>query len=210
MATTTPAQPAQSVRTRSKVRTALRWASVTWASVMTAGLIAILAVRLLGGQINVVATGSMRPVLQEGSLAVSVPVDSDAVEAGDIISFWNRDDQLVMHRVVEILDHNGVRRFRTQGDANLRTDPQLIHEERVEQQLIGWVPKVGVVVANLGTTIGFGALFLMLSPLLVWALGTGPQTPRPRREQPAPETIPPAQPSPFVPDEAGLCPRWLT
>jgi len=61
-------------------------------------------------------TGSMRPVLDEGSNGIRiVPESENDIHIGDIISF-KQDDMLIVHRVVEIgNDEQGIY-FITKGD----------------------------------------------------------------------------------------------
>jgi signal peptidase I len=88
--------------------------------------VAAYAVLLVAGYKPIaVYSGSMRPTLGVGALAVERVVSADTVRVGDVITF---DDpyvkgRLVTHRVVQIVPtHHGLA-YRTKGDANAARDP---------------------------------------------------------------------------------------
>lgn len=76
----------------------------------------------------VVYSGSMRPTLGVGSLAVDRVVPAHEVRVGDVITF---DDpyvkgRLVTHRVAMIVPTKRGLAYRTKGDANVARDPWAI------------------------------------------------------------------------------------
>lgn len=129
---------------------------------VAAGLTVVVALllvglRIVGGQLDIVETGSMAPAVPEGSLAVSMPVEPADVARGDIITFVGPTDSLVMHRVVDVFENQGLHRYRTQGDANRTPDPGLLREADIERRVawsasgLGWLaravqPPIGVIV----------------------------------------------------------------
>jgi signal peptidase I len=85
---------------------------------------------------NYVATGSMRPVFDEGANGIRVvPSSEDDIEVGDIVSY-GYNDGLIVHRVVEKgQDKNGVY-FVVQGDNSLVNDGKIRFED-IEYVTIG-------------------------------------------------------------------------
>jgi len=68
------------------------------------------------------ATGSMRPVFDEGHNGIRiVPKNEDQISVGDIISF-KRGENLIVHRVVEKGEDENGTYFVTKGDNNLQSD----------------------------------------------------------------------------------------
>lgn len=92
------------------------------------GVVSILAVAgafLFGLRPVVVISGSMEPGIPVGSVIFvqSVPVSEVAV--GDVVTVERpRNLGLVTHRVVEIVDAEGVVALELQGDANASPDPE--------------------------------------------------------------------------------------
>lgn len=183
-----------------------------WSGFVVLTLLLMVAMRLGGASLNVVQTASMTPSLPVDTLTMTRPVDTDAIEVDDVIVFTNRNDEQVMHRVTEILDHAGVRRFRTKGDANRTTDSQLVHEKHVTGGLVGSIRNVGAFARSMQSPIGFLYLALFLSPLLAWAARGHPQS-----RVLGPESslgrldVKPDGERPLVIDAGGgvLCPSWL-
>lgn len=70
-------------------------------------------------------TGSMIPILDEGSNGIRIVPDSEHdINVGDIITF-KKDDKYIVHRVVEKgLDSNGIY-FITKGDNNTINDGKI-------------------------------------------------------------------------------------
>jgi len=79
-----------------------------------------------------VLSGSMRPTLPVGSIVVVTPQPLDDIRVGDIITFQEPGDRLVLetHRVVRILRDGPVPVVVTKGDDNARPDPWRRGEER--------------------------------------------------------------------------------
>ena len=73
-------------------------------------------------------SGSMRPTLPVGSLAVDRVVQASEVRVGDVITFANPYEprKLVTHRVVAVVRTPHGLGYRTRGDANPERDPWTI------------------------------------------------------------------------------------
>jgi hypothetical protein len=74
-------------------------------------------------------TGSMKPVLDERSNGIRIkPASEESINIGDIITF-RRDNQLIVHRVIEKgWDNEGVY-FITRGDNNSVSDKKVKFED---------------------------------------------------------------------------------
>jgi signal peptidase len=76
-----------------------------------------------------VLSGSMRPGMREGSVAVITPQRPDQVRVGQVITYQVPvgDRRIVTHRVVSIIEGEGSQHpvIQTQGDANDAPDPWL-------------------------------------------------------------------------------------
>jgi signal peptidase len=126
-------------------------------------------------------TGSMRPLIPPGAVAVDVREPVSALRAGQIISFHAPEagNPVVTHRVVSVQRRNGQVLIRTRGIANSANDPwvAVVHGNDI------W--RVRAVVPHLGDGIrllrsrGIHLLVAWLVPaaLLLWFL-TGVWRPR--------------------------------
>ncbi len=165
----------RSFRTIARVTTALVAGAVV---TFVAGYAALL---VAGFKPVAVYSGSMRPTLGIGSLAVDRVVDAHTVRVGDVITFNDPyvKGRLVTHRVVRIVHTKDGLAYRTKGDANADRDPWALrltgHVGRVAFQ----VPVAGYVLYYAhtrevrGTLIGIGAALLLLVALRrIWGTKT--------------------------------------
>ncbi len=91
---------------------------------------------------TLVASGSMRPAMDVGDVVIIAKVSADTVTEGDIIQF-RREDDTIMHRVIEIQEIEGATFFITKGDANNAPDPEPVIPENVVGKLVLTIPKIG-------------------------------------------------------------------
>lgn len=110
--------------------------------------------RLLGYEILVVQSGSMEPSYHVGSLVYVKPVDASKLEAGDVITFELGDGVRGTHRIIEVLDDNGSRSFRTKGDSNDYADANPVHPEAIVGQVHFTIPYLGFLAAFLQQPFG--------------------------------------------------------
>lgn len=112
-------------------------------------LLAGIAPSMFGYESFVVLSGSMRPSLQVGDLAVVAPTRTETLMVGDIITYRQarRPDVLVTHRITNIgLDPQGRVTFETQGDANNTTDSVLVDSKSVLGRVVYSIPMIGYLV----------------------------------------------------------------
>ena len=113
----------RSFRTIARVTTALLAGAVVTLVTAYAGLL------VAGFKPVAVYSGSMRPTLGVGSLAVDRVVPASSVRVGDVITFNDPyvKGRLVTHRVAKIVQaKDGGVAYRTKGDANATRDPWAI------------------------------------------------------------------------------------
>ncbi|MFL5945805.1 MAG: signal peptidase I [Gaiellaceae bacterium] len=121
---------------------------------MTTALVAGAVVMLVAGYAALlvagfrpvaVYSGSMRPTLGVGSLAVDRVVPASSVRVGDVITFNDPyiKGRLVTHRVVGIVPTKQGLAYRTKGDANATRDPWAIRVDGRVGRVAFQVPVVG-------------------------------------------------------------------
>jgi signal peptidase I len=106
------------------------------------GVLALgIAIRIEGLRFQTVLSGSMRPTLSPGDVAVTHPVPVGTLRVGDVIVFVPPgQDEPVIHRIASLGD--GV--ITTQGDANTVADAwQVKLAGTTAYRLVGVVPLVG-------------------------------------------------------------------
>src|SRR3954447_7004537 len=121
-------------------------------TILLAIAVLILVPPLLGYQRYVITGGSMGGALPRGSIAYDEVVPTEHIRVGDVITYRPpTGDRLLTHRVVWIgRKADGVRRYRTRGDASPAADPKAVLLPNDGQaRMVFHVPLVGYLVAAL-------------------------------------------------------------
>ena len=108
-----------------------------------------------------VASGSMKPTLNEGDLiVVQGGLEGSIIVAeigtGDIIIFHRPGDpdELIVHRAVEKWQDGDIWKFHTWGDNNPQQDSWIVRETDIIGKVVGVVPYVGHIPLFVHTTNG--------------------------------------------------------
>jgi signal peptidase len=155
-----------SFSTAARVTTAL----VAGAVVMLVAAYAALLV--LGFEPVAVYSGSMRPTLGVGSLAVDRVVPAASVRVGDVITFNDPyvKGRLVTHRVAKIVATKQGLAYRTKGDANAARDPWAIRLTGHVGRVAFHVPLAGYVLYYAHTREVRSALLAIFAAMLLVAM----------------------------------------
>ena len=124
---------------------------------------------ILGYKPFIVLSGSMETKIHRGDLIFVKTIDPSELEIENIIAFKDADDTITTHRIIEIVDKDGVTYFITKGDNNSSQDQNLVEFEDVEGIYVGRIPNVGNIMNSLAepTTI----LILGLGITVVFVVG---------------------------------------
>lgn len=156
-----------------KARTARALLGALASACSLAAVLAILAISLgpLTGRYRTmtVLTASMRPGLPVGTLVVAVPVPTNEIRVGDVITYAapTPDAPVVTHRVTKVRTVDGATAVHTKGDANAAADPW---EARLEGP-VAWkmrsaVPHAGRAIMWLHSE-GAQVVFRTVVPVLI-------------------------------------------
>jgi signal peptidase len=108
---------------------------------------------LLGFQPNIIASGSMRPTLDVGDIAITVQTHPETIKVGDIIQYWREGEPApIIHRVIEVYKSGGATHIVTKGDANNAPDDPITPTQPVGK-LVLTIPKLGWISIALKTAI---------------------------------------------------------
>lgn len=117
--------------------------------VAVAAVALFLLPKVLGYDLYVITTGSMKGTVDPGGLVIADRVPVDELRVGDVITYLppaaSRVGHLVTHRITEIsTDEAGSVVYRTKGDANTVVDPWTFSLDAPVQARMQWrVPSVG-------------------------------------------------------------------
>jgi signal peptidase len=119
---------------------------------------------LLGFQTFIVASGSMGRTMPIGSVALTRPIEAQALSVGDVVTFRHQAGATTTHRVVAI-KHDGAQVIlTTKGDANGSADPEPVVLNARIHRVEYVVPYVGYFVRYARSPLG--GIMLFLIPIL--------------------------------------------
>ncbi|WAA11836.1 signal peptidase I SipW [Fervidibacillus halotolerans] len=124
---------------------------------------------LFGYQLKIVLSGSMEPTFDTGSIIIVKKLeDPTVVKEGDIITFVYEGNQIVTHRIVDVLNQSGKVFYQTKGDNNEDPDSNLVISDNVLAKYTGMtIPYVGYLLKFASTPIGTAILLIIPGALLL-------------------------------------------
>jgi signal peptidase I len=122
-----------------------------------------------GLRIDNVLSGSMSPVLERGTLVISLPVKPETIQKGDIIVFRQIPvgERPMVHRVIDIR-RNSPLQFVTKGDALANPDPLTVPALNVLGKVTYHTPLLGFIAQFLKTLPGFLLCLILPGVAIFW------------------------------------------
>lgn len=115
---------------------------------------------IFGYKSFIVLSGSMEPTLSVGDI-VFVKETKDIKEQ-DIIAF-RINNSIVTHRLVEIIDEEDGKKYKTKGDSNTTEDLELLKIDDIEGKYSFKIGKLGNIILFLKTKTGIIILVILFS-----------------------------------------------
>lgn len=109
----------------------------------------------------VIVSGSMEPTIMTEDAILVKEVPQNQIKNNDIISF-SQGETVVTHRVIGIVEENGVTKYKTKGDNNNAEDKEKITYEQIEGKYQFKIKQFGIVTEILKSKITFVILILMI------------------------------------------------
>ncbi len=109
----------------------------------------------------VIVSGSMEPTIMTGDAILVKEVSEDEIKTNDIISF-SQEGTIVTHRITEMIEENGVKKYKTKGDNNNSEDKEKITYEKIEGKYQFRIRQFGVMVEILKNKITLILLILIV------------------------------------------------
>jgi signal peptidase I len=141
-------------------------------------LVVVYAVMMVAGfRSAIVQSGSMRPNLAVGSLAIEQTIPARDLRPGDVVTFTDPYERgkLVTHRIVRVLHTRHGLAYWTKGDANPMRDPWALHFGPRVGRVVATVPYAGYIAAfartrEMRTIVILGAALAVLGLALghIW------------------------------------------
>lgn len=109
----------------------------------------------------VIVSGSMEPTIMKEDAILVKEVKQEDIKVNDIISF-RQGDTNVTHRVVEIEEENGTKKYTTKGDNNHIEDKEKITYEQIEGKYQFKINQFGIMIEILKSKMTLMILILII------------------------------------------------
>ena len=167
-----------------KVKRIWNIATTVIVAVIAVFVLFLAGVRLFGLQGYTVLSGSMEPVYKTGSVIYVKQTDTAELQKDDVITFYATGSTVATHRIIEVVEEDGVRRFRTKGDANDIADGSLVDTQDIIGTPVFSVPYLGYALTYIQSppgmyvalAVGAGLLLLVFLPSLIFDEGKNKPT----------------------------------
>jgi signal peptidase I len=125
--------------------------------------------QLFGYQFKTVLSGSMEPTFKTGSLIVVEEVkDAKSLKENDVITFRQDEENVVTHRIVEVVKQGDNIFYRTKGDNNEEADMNPVMTQNIVAKYSGiTIPFIGYFLNFASTPLGTGLLLIIPGLLLL-------------------------------------------
>lgn len=116
----------------------------------------------------IVLSGSMEDTIMPGDLILTKEIDALELKEGDVISFRTNKYTVITHRIINIVDEEGERKYYTKGDNNNSADSEPVCNDQIEGIYRYRIPKLGEIALNLQKPIGI--VICVALPLIILLL----------------------------------------
>lgn len=113
-------------------------------------------------QLYVDVTNSMVPDLQANDIIIVKKCDRESIKVGDIVTF-REGSTTVTHRIIEVINDDDQKKYKTKGDNNNIEDNRLITYEEIEGKYFSKIPYLGFFMTNKISFVLLIVLILILS-----------------------------------------------
>lgn len=112
-----------------------------------------------------VQSGSMEPSIMIGDIVIAK--QQNDYGKNDVVTFLNREQRVVTHRIIEVLEDVNRIKFITKGDANRSEDEDQITSDQIIGKVVFVIPKLGFFVSFAKSLPGLIILVIIPSIILV-------------------------------------------
>ena len=135
---------------------------------------------IFGWKPFIVLSGSMEDTIMPGDLILTKEIDALELKEGDVISFRTNKYTVVTHRIINIVDEEGERKYYTKGDNNDSADINPVCNDQIEGIYRYRIPELGKIALNLQKPIGI--VICIALPLIIVLIAQFADTKRQERE----------------------------
>ena len=109
----------------------------------------------------IIVSGSMEPNINIGDAIFIKEVPEEELKIKDVISF-DEEGVIVTHRIIDIIEEDGIRKYKTKGDNNNTADKEMTTYDKIEGKYQFKLNKFGIFTEILKNPITLIALVLIV------------------------------------------------
>ena len=109
----------------------------------------------------IIVSKSMENTINKNDVIIIREVQKDEIHKDDIIAFF-QNNEVITHRIVDIVEDNGVTKYLTKGDNNLHEDKDLVTYEQIEGKYQFKISGFGIILKILKNPITLIILIIIL------------------------------------------------
>lgn len=113
----------------------------------------------------VIVSGSMEPTIKKQDAILVKKIPEEEIKVNDIISFTTKNQINVTHRVIEIQEENGIKKYTTKGDNNNTEDKEKITYEQIEGKYQFKINQFGMIIQILKSKVTL--IILVIAIILI-------------------------------------------
>ncbi len=120
----------------------------------------------------IVLSGSMEGKIHKGDLIITKMIDPNVLKTGDIIAFRDVENTVTTHRIIDVVENKGTKKFITKGDNNSTQDRNLVALDDVEGIYVTRIAGFGTMMKSLAepTTVLTLALIITIVFVICFAI----------------------------------------
>lgn len=120
-------------------------------------------INLFGYRQYMVLTGSMEPNYNIGDLIVIKEKPQEDIKVEDIVNYvTDNGKDTITHRVIEIVEQNGQTMYKTKGDNNSSSDPNLVNYSQIQGTIVFKINKLGAIITEFLTGVGIFVIAMLI------------------------------------------------
>ena len=119
----------------------------------------------------IIVSESMRPTIKINDLIITKKIEQDKIQEGDILSYASKDNIIITHRVIDILEENNGKQYVFKGDNNNVKDLENVEYSNIQGKYLCSIPIIGSIALYVQTPIGL-AFSIMIIIVIYFTIET--------------------------------------
>ena len=115
----------------------------------------------LGYKSFVIVSESMEPTIMTGDAIFTKKIKQEDLKVNDIISFRQRNE-IITHKIVDIIEEDGIIKYKTKGDNNKNEDKETVTYDKIEGKYEFKLNGFGKIIEILKNKITLVVLLILL------------------------------------------------